>query len=82
LVLGEVEIAENLVPRPDRDAKKTGHRGVARRKAGRSLIVTDLGQPNSLGPVDQRAEDTASLGQLADLGDGIGVHADVDELLE
>ncbi len=80
LLLGEVEVAEHLLADPDRHAQEGLHLRVVRREPGGARVGAEVGQPQRLGAVDERAEDAAAGGQFADRGGGVVGHADVDEV--
>jgi hypothetical protein len=71
-LLGEVEVAEHLVPDPDRDAEEGLHRGVVGRESVRRRVLAEDGQPQRLGPVDDETEDPVAGRQVADGGPLVG----------
>ena len=78
--LGQVEVAEHLVPDPDRHPQEAGHRRVPGREARRARVVGDAAQPDRLRVLDQRTQQPLALRQVPDLLHHVGRHADVDEL--
>ncbi|GAB3197218.1 hypothetical protein GCM10027062_08460 [Nocardioides hungaricus] len=71
-LLGQVEIAEHLVPDPHGDAEERAHRRMVRREAVRGGVRRDVGQAHGLGTVDEVAEQAEAPGQLADPLDLVG----------
>ena len=67
LLLGEVEVAEDLVADAHRHAEEAVHRRVVRREAVRVGVLGDVGHPHRAGLVDQQAEHTPPVRQVADL---------------
>ena len=65
-LLGQVEVAEDGAPDPDRDAEERGHRRVVGREADRLRMGRQVGHPDRLGLVDQQAEDAAPAWQVTD----------------
>ena len=63
-------------------AEKRGHRWMAGRKARRSGIVGNPGQPDRLGILDQYAQYAAPFRKLADCLDCLLVQSHVQELFE
>ena len=81
-LLGEVEVAEDVVADTDRHAEEAAHRRVVFGKAGREGVFGDVAQPDRLGFVDQQAENAAPGGQVADapvFGDGQSVGDELDQ---
>jgi hypothetical protein len=80
LTLGEVEVAEDLVPDADRHAEETVHRRMTGREPDRARIVADLPQPDRVRVVDERAQQPLAFREVADDVDRVGRHPAVDEL--
>ena len=66
-LLGQVEVAEHLVPDPHRHPEERPHRRVVRREAVRRGVLGDVVQPQRLGPVDDQPEQPVPDRQVADL---------------
>jgi hypothetical protein len=79
-VLGEVEVAEHLVPDPDGDTEEAAHRRVVRREPGAAGVVAQVRQAQWLRVVDQQTEEPLTVRQPADLLDGRLTHPGVHEL--
>jgi hypothetical protein len=78
--LGEVEVAEDLVPDADRHPEEAVHGWMARREARRARVVADAAQPDRPRVVDQRAEQSLALREVRDPADDDVGHPGVDEL--
>ena len=65
-LVGQVEVAEDLVAHPDRHAQERSHRRVVGREAEAVGVLAQVGQPQRLGVDDEQAEDPVPLGQVAD----------------
>jgi hypothetical protein len=81
-LLGEVEVAEGLAAHEHRDAEERAHRRVVGREAGRRRVPGEVRQPDRRRLVDEQAEDALAARQVPDLGAGVRVDADGDELDE
>ena len=66
LLVGEVEVAEDLAPNHDRDAQERVHLGVVRGKPEAVGVLVEIGQAQRPWVGDEHAEDAMPLGQLAD----------------
>ncbi len=80
--LGQVQVAEHLVPDPHRHAQEGVHRGVVGREAVGVHVLADVVQPDRARVPDQGAEHAAPGRQVADPLPGGLVDARVDELLQ
>ena len=80
LLLGEVEIAEDLVADPHRYAQERLHRRVPSGKAERPRVRGHIGQPQRPRVGDQLAEQAAALRPVMDRCDLLLVQANRDEL--
>ncbi len=56
LLVGEIEIAVDLVAHPDRHTEERGHRGVVRREAKALRVRAQARQPERLGVADEQAQ--------------------------
>ena len=65
-LLGQIEVAEDLVANPDRSAEKGIHRRMVRREAVRGGVAVKILESQRLGVVDDVPEDPVSGGQVAD----------------
>jgi hypothetical protein len=81
-LLGQVEVAEDVVPDPHRDPEEAVHRRVARGESRRLGVAGDVGHPQRVRVLDEQAEQAAALRPVVDLGDLGGVEAYRDELGE
>ncbi len=79
-LLRQVQVAEDLVPDPDRNAEKGPHGRVPGRESGRILVRRDVRKPQRVRILDQQPEQAASLGPVVDLRDLVGAEPDRDEL--
>lgn len=61
-LLGQVQVAEDLIAHPDRDAKEGVHRRMVGREAVRSGVIGDFREPQGLGAADQLPEDAVPSG--------------------
>ena len=75
LLLGQVEVAEHLVPDPDGHAQERPHRWVVRREPVAVGVGVEVGEPQGLRIHDEQAEDTVALGEGPDGGDLLRGHA-------
>ncbi len=75
-LLGQVQVAEDLVAHADRDAEEGVHRRVVRREAVGGGVIGEFGYPQRLGVADQLAEDAVALRVVADAGDLLVADAD------
>ena len=80
--LGEIEVAEDLVPDPDGDAEEAVHRRVPLREARGPRVVGDAPEQDRFGRLDQRSEKALALRKMADPGDVFVRHPAVHELGE
>ena len=80
LLLGQVEVAEDLVADADRHAEEAVHRRVVRREAVRPRVLGDVRHPHRAGVGDEQAEHAAAARQVADGGVHLGVDAVGDEV--
>ena len=80
--LGEVQVAEDLLPDADRDAEEAAHRRVPRREPRRRGMSAEAGEPDRDRLADQQAQDPPAAGQVADRRHQVVVHAGVHELLK
>ena len=78
--LGQVQVAEHLLPQPHRHAQERPHRRMVRRKAVRIRVLGDVGEPDRVRVADQGAEHTAALREAADPLAGRLVDSGVHEL--
>jgi len=81
-VLGHVDVAVDLVAYPDRDAEKTVHFRMPRRKPARPGIGAEMFEADRARVVDERAEDAVTFGQMPDDLGILRRHTHMDELLE
>ena len=79
-LLGEVEVAEDRLADPDRDAQEGVHRGMASREPGRRAMHGEVGQPQRVRVTDELAQDAVAGRRRPDGGNGRVVDADGDEL--
>lgn len=82
LLLGEVDVAEDLAQRLDRRPEERVHRRVVRWEAGRPRIGTDLGDAHRSPFPDQQPEDAVTHRQVPDRGSLLLGHALRDESLD
>ena len=80
--VGEVQVAEDLVPDLERDAQEAVQLRVVHRAPDRARVGAHDGQADRLGVGDERAQKTEPLRRRPDRRHGLDVHADVDELVE
>ena len=73
--LGEVQVAEDLLPDADRDTEETGHRRMPRREPRRLRMTGQVSEPERDRLPDQQPEDPPAPGQLTDPGDQLPVTA-------
>ncbi|MGC4116670.1 MAG: hypothetical protein QM765_19305 [Myxococcales bacterium] len=66
LLVGQVEVAEDLVPHPQRHAEERPHAGVVGGEAGGARVGREVGDAQRPPLVDDRAEQPPSLWQVAD----------------
>src|SRR6266516_4370239 len=79
-LLGEIEVAEHLIPDPDRGAKKGAHGRMAGREPKRRRVLGNLRQPQRPGVVNELAENSQSVRPVVDGRDLVLVQANRDEL--
>ena len=79
-LLGQVQIAVDLVPDPHRSAEEGLHRGMPLGEPVRSRMGGHIGQPQRLRVGDQLAEQAPALGPVVNLLDLLLVQAHRDEL--
>lgn len=83
VLLGDIEIPEDLALDADGNAEKRPHRRMVRRKSDRARIGGEVGEPDGFGVADQLAEQSAvAVGAAADPPRGIRVRAVRDEVGE
>jgi hypothetical protein len=78
--LGQVQVAEHLLPDPDRNPEETVHRRVRGRESGRARIVPEIMQPDRVRIIDQRTEQPLALREVTDSPDRVRGHPGVHEL--
>ena len=81
-LLGQIEVAEDLVAGADRHAEEAVHRRVVRREAVRPGVLGDVRHAQRARIFDQQAEHAAAVRQVTDLGVQLRVDAVRDELGE
>ena len=81
-LIGQVEVADGPSPGDDRHAQEAVHRGVIGAEAGRAGVVSQVGQPDRSGVLDQGAEQPAAARQVMDQRLLLGRHAAGDELVQ
>ncbi len=81
-LLGEVEVAEDLVADLDRDAEECVHGGMVCREADRGGVLGEVGQAEGFGAVDENTEYAVAAWQVADHHPGAVIDAFVDEFGE
>ena len=82
LLLGQIEVAVGDPAQQHRHAEERRHRRMVRREADRARVVADRVQAQRVRVGDERAEDSAALGQVADRRPCGVVDAVGDEALE
>ena len=81
-LVGEIEVAVDVVAYLDRYAEERGHRGMVWRKPVTLLMSAEFRDPQCVRIGDQQAEDPPAGGPLADSLFLLGVEPDGDELGE
>ena len=79
-LLGQVQVAVDLVADAHRNPEEGAHRRVIGREADRGRVVVNVVKSDRAGLVDEHAQHAATLRQVADLFAGGLVDAFVDEL--
>ena len=82
LLLGQIEVAVGDAAQHDRRPEERPHRRMAGREADGARVLGQIVQAQRAGVGDQRAEDAASAGQVADDRPCLVVDAVRDEALE
>jgi hypothetical protein len=82
LPLGEVEVAERLLPHADGHAEERRHRRMPLREPDRAWIGGDVREADRLLLLDESAQHTVPLRKVPDDGDELVGHSYMDELLE
>ena len=82
VLLGEVDVAEDLAEGLDRRSEERVHRRVVRREAGRPRVGADLGDAHRSSFPDQQPEDAVTHRRVADRGSLLVGHALGDESLD
>jgi hypothetical protein len=80
LLLGQVQVAEDLVAHSHWYPEEAAHRGMVRREPYRCRVLAKIRQPNHLRVLDQQPEQTSPFGQLTHLRSLRGVDTHVDKL--
>ena len=80
--LGQVEVAEHLVPDPDRHAEEAAHRRVAGRETDRGRVLAEVCDPDRFGMADQVTQQAAPDRQRPDRRDRGRGHPGVHELFQ
>jgi len=81
-LIGQVEVAEDLVADPDRDSEERVHRRVVRREPVAVGMLFEVGEAQRLGIQDQQTEDALPMGQVADGLVGLVIEPHGEELRE
>ena len=80
LLLGEVEVAEDLVAHAHRHAEERRHRRVVGRKPERVRVLREVREPQRSRITDQQAQDAVALGFVSDARPHLVVDSDGHEL--
>jgi hypothetical protein len=79
-LLGQVQVAEDLVADAHGDAEEAVHRRMVRREPVRVGVFANVRKPDRVRIGDQEPQHAAAVRQVADLGVGRGVDAVGDEV--